>query len=526
MAERQRNKLDWRWLILIPFIVIAFVLAFRVNKDAVDDSATKILNSLAIDNSDAKIKWERYQTTDIELTEALTISSSGTYHISGSLENAGITIDAGVSEVRLILDGVSITNNSGPAILCYNAENLVIELLGDNTLSDGENYLSSYNEDIRSVIYSKADLAFGGTGTLNIEAKHQDGIVGKDDVKFNSGTYNISAPSDAILGKDSVYIVSGEYKLESVNHSIKSTNTNDYGKGFILIENGSVDIESSAKGLRAINSILINGGNVNIDSYDDAVHAENYVGIAGGKLTVEAGDDAIHANKEVIIDGGLVDITKSFEGIEAEFVNINEGTLSIVATDDGINAGDSSDDTSVIDPSKPKHDDPAKVDENCKIAFNGGYTYINSAGDGVDSNGHIYINDGKLVIDGPTDDNNGALDSGLGFITSGGTVVAVGFSGMAGDLGQSSNIFSVSIYFPETQPAGTEIEIKNANDDVIISHTSAKEFNHLAVSTTQFVLGETYNIYLNGEKYQDFKITEIVTTVNANDNLHHNSPKI
>ena len=526
MTERQRSRLDWRWLILIPFIAIAFVLAFRVNKDAVDDSATKILGSLAIDNSDAKIKWERYQTTNIELAEALNISQSGTYHLTGVLEDAGITVDAGVGEVRLILDNVSIDNNSGPAILCYNAENLVIELIGENTLSDGENYLSSYNEDVRGVIYSKADLAFGGTGTLNIDSRYQDGIVGKDDVKFNSGTYNIAALSDAILGKDSVHIVSGKYNLKSSNHSIKSTNTNDYGKGFILVEDGSIDIESSSKGLRAINSVLINGGNINIDSYDDAIHAENYVGVAGGELTIEAGDDAIHANKEVIVDGGLVNITKSFEGIEAEVVNINDGTLSIVATDDGINAGDSSDDISVIDPSKPKHDDLAKIDENCKIVFNGGYTYINSAGDGVDSNGHIYINDGKLIIDGPTDDNNGSLDSGLGFITSGGTVVAVGFSGMAGDLGQSSNIFSISIYFPETQPAGTEIEIKNANDDTIISHTSAKEFNHLAASTTQFVLGETYNIYLNGEKYQDFKITEIVTTVSANDNLYHNSPKV
>lgn len=520
MTERQRFKIDWRWLILIPFIAIAFILAFRVNDESVNDSATKIFSSFAIDNSDAKIKWERYQTVDIELTEALTISSSGTYHLTGSLENAGITVDAGVSEVRLILDNVSIANDSGPAILCYNAENLVIELVGDNTLSDGGEYLSSYNEDVRGVIYSKADLAFGGTGTLNITAKHQDGIVGKDDVKFNSGAYNVIAPSDAILGKDSVHIVSGEYNLESANHSIKSTNTSDYGKGFILVEDGAINIISESKGLRAVNSILINGGNINIDSYDDAIHVENYVGVAGGELSIEAGDDAIHASKEVIIDGGLINITKSYEGIEAKVVNINDGTISIIATDDGINAGDSSDDTAVVDPHKPMQDDPFKTDENCKIVFNGGYVHINSAGDGLDSNGYVYVNDGKIFIDGPTDNGNGALDSGLGFITSGGTVLAVGASGMAGDLGQSSNIFSISVYFSKIQDAGTKVEIKNTNNETIVFHESAKEFDHLAASTTEFVLGDTYTIYLNGEKYQDFKITEIVTTISNSNNLH------
>ena len=96
---------------------------------------------------------------------------------------------------------------------------------------------------------------------------------------------------------------------------------------------------------------------------------------------------------------------------------------------------------------------------------------------------------------------------------NGGTVIAVGASGMAETLGSSSSVYNASIYFSSTLSAGTKVEIKNASGETIISHTSAKTFNHMAVGTTAFKQGETYTVYVNGSSYTTFTISSVTTTV-------------
>ena len=143
------------------------------------------------------------------------------------------------------------------------------------------------------------------------------------------------------------------------------------------------------------------------------------------------------------------------------------------------------------------------------------YRLDNSGGDGVDSNGWVYFNGGNTVVDGPTNNGNGALDSGAGIIMNGGSVVAVGSSGMAEAPGSSSSAFSASIYLTSTNKAGAILEIKDSTNATIVAHTSAKTFNHATISSNKFKFGETYTIYLNGEKYQDFTIGDTVTMVGS-----------
>lgn len=514
-------KFDWRWLILGGILVISLIIAIVVNLSTVDNSTDKITNTVDVDNGDLKINWERYQTTDIVLSESLTISESGTYHLSGTLDDGNIVIEAGTGEVRLILDNVQIKNSFGPAILCSSAEDLVVELVGENSLEDGSNYSGDLDADITGVIYSKADLSFGGEGVLSITANYQDGIVGKDDVKFNSGNYSISAQDDAIRGKDSVYIVNGTFSLNSTADAIKSTNETDFGKGFVMVENGTLNIHSSGKGVKATRTILIYGGQFNIDSYDDAIHSNSYVGIVGGEINVTSGDDGVHADRELIIDSGTVNITKSYEGLEAQVITVNGGMISIIASDDGINAGGGSDASATNRPGAGAF----AADENCTLSINGGEVYINSSGDGADSNGQLFFNGGKVIIDGPTNNGNGALDSGLGISMSGGEVIAVGSSGMAETLGSSSGVFNLSVYFSAVQAAGTKITIQDSAGNTVLEHLSAKSFSHLAAGSDWLNPGETYIIYLNDQEYARFSISE-VTTVVGNQNVNqHNLPQ-
>ncbi len=508
-------KFDARWLLLLVVIIAVVMTTIIINSNHNDDSASKVAGTISTDNGDLKINWDKYPATDIELSETLNITESGTYHLTGSLNDGYIAISpASDAVVRLILENVTIKNSSGPAIACYSADDLVIELVGENVLEDGEKYSSDFDEDVTGAVYSKSDLTFQGDGTLNVTAHYQDAIVSKDDLKFNNGIYKIISNDDGIRGKDSVYIVNGDFNIEAIADAIKSTNETDTGKGFVLIENGNFNLIAGAKGIKAINSILIYDGNIVLNTYDDAIHSNNYIGILNGRINISAGDDGVHADRELIIDDGEITVAKAYEGLEAQVVTINGGKISLTTTDDGINAGGGADSSSTNRPGA----NPFNADENCVLNIKGGELYINASGDGVDSNGWLYFDGGTTVVDGPTNNGKGALDAGMGVVMSGGEVIAIGASGMAESLGSSSSIFNVSIYLSTSEPAKTAIEIKDSSGQTIIKHTSAKSFNHIAVGTTEFSLGETYTLYLDSEKYTTFTISDITTTVGNNMN--------
>lgn len=474
MAEESRAKpsFDWWWVLGLFLIVGVLIAAIIVNDNYSHNSTTEnISDSINIDNGDIKINWERYPSYDVELTDTYTIASSGTYNIYGELTDGAIIVKAGAdADVKVVLNDVTIKNSSGPAIACYTADDLVIELNGENYLEDGSKYASNWDTDVTGVIYSKSDLSFMGDGELVLKANYADGIVGKDDLTFRGGDYDIVSADDGIRGKDSVHIEKGTFAIKSTGDAIKSTNETTSTKGFVLIEDGDFEIATS--------------------------------------------DDGIHANNRLIVDGGTINITKSYEGLEAQKISINGGKISIMANDDGMNAGGGADESANNKPGK----NPFDADENCEISINGGEIYVNAAGDGIDSNGWLYINGGSVIVDGPTNNGNGALDAGAGIVQTGGSLIAVGASGMAEAPGSSSSVYNASIYLYSSQKKGTKIEIKNSAGDTIISHVSAKSFSHITVGTKDFEKDQSYILYLDDEKTESFTITNITTMVG-------NSPK-
>ena len=421
-------KFEKTWWWLVGAVLLAGLIGLAVFLNFNNNSSEK--NGIDIDNGDTKISWDNYPTYTVHLTESYNITAPGTYYLSGEISDGGISVKvADNAVVRLVLDNVTIKNSNGPAIACLEGDDLVIEFTGENYLEDGTKYASSYDEDIKGAIYSKADLTFNGNGELIVKANHEDGIVSKDDLKINGGVYNITATDDGIRGKDSVYIIDGEIEVASKGDGIKSNNETDASKGFILIT------------------------------------------------------------------GGTINIAKSYEGLEARQIIIDGGEISIFANDDGINAG-------------PK--------DNAYISINNGQVYVNAAGDGIDSNGYIYFNGGTTLVDGPTNSGNGALDAGVQIVMNGGVVIAAGASGMAEGLGANSGVYNVSIFFNFTLPAKSEIKIISQTGVELINYTSAKTFSHLAVGTPNFKKDETYNIYVDGEKYNSFTISDIMTTVGKN----------
>lgn len=83
------------------------------------------------DTFDAKLQCKGDTVTVMGNTDAIqvdgqhvTISEGGVYAVTGTLENGQLEI-AGSEKVKLYLDGVSITSEEGPAIVCNNEKRTI-----------------------------------------------------------------------------------------------------------------------------------------------------------------------------------------------------------------------------------------------------------------------------------------------------------------------------------------------------------------------------------------------------------------
>ena len=232
---------------------------------------------------------------------------------------------------------------------------------------------------------------------------------------------------------------------------------------------------TSTKGIKADGDMYLNGGTYQIDSADDSIHSNANITIADGTYTLATGDDGVHADDALIVNGGTITVTESYEGLEGLTVTINDGTIDITARDDGINAAGE------------------------KMELNGGYIHILAGGDGMDSNGNLTINGGEIYIDGPSDNGNSAIDYGdrSSAYVNGGTLVAIGSSGMAEGMSDSSKQKVLMVKLGEQMEAG-DVVLTDREGNVIVSYTALKSYDCVIISTAEVESGATYTLTTSG----------------------------
>lgn len=268
--------------------------------------------------------------------------------------------------------------------------------------------------------------------------------------------------------------------------------------------------ETSAKAIKANIDILIENGTFNIDSSDDSIHSNGNVIINNGVCEIKSGDDGMHSDTSLTINNGEINISKSYEGVESAKIEINGGDINIVASDDGINVAGGNDSSS-INGRPGQNNFSSNTDQT--LTINNGNITIDASGDGIDINGNGYIYGGKILVNGPTNSGNGALDYAGTFEVSGGELIAIGASGMMQTPSNNSTIYSISYVFSTKQEANTNIIIKNSSNEEVISVVATKTYNSLVVSSEKFIKGESYTVYLNGEKVEEITLDNIVTSV-------------
>lgn len=236
---------------------------------------------------------------------------------------------------------------------------------------------------------------------------------------------------------------------------------------------------------------MIDGGTFTINTDDDAVHSNGSIIINGGTFSLASADDGLHADLALTVNSGDINVVQSYEGLESAVITINNGNIRVAASDDGINVAGG------VDGSGIGRDMFASTGSNY-LYINGGYVYVDAGGDGIDVGGSFEMTDGVVVVNGPTEQMNGALDYDGDFKMTGGFIVAAGSSGMAEAPGTSSSQLSMLVYLTSSQSAGTLIHIQNSAGEDVLTFAPAKSYQSVAFSSPELVNGETYTVYTGG----------------------------
>lgn len=422
--------------------------------------------------------WDEADVVEVALSDSVdgtvTITDPGTYRLSGSLAGQVVVHSESDLPVQLILDGVDITSETGAAIAITAAEEVVV-ILADgsvNTLTDSVTYADTSTDAPNAALWSADDMTIAGTGSLTVTGRSNDGIASKDGLVIEAGDITVDAVDDGIRGKDYLVVEGGTITVSAGGHALKSDNTDDSTVGYVALLGGAVELTSG----------------------EDGVNAQ-YVIVGASDVTVDAVDDGLHADGDMVIGDGTISIVASYEGLEAATMAISGGTIDIVADDDGINIAGGADSSGA---GGPGGGDQFAANSDHWVAVTGGTITIDAQGDGFDSNGYATMSGGTLTVHGPTGNGNGAIDVNGTFEISGGTLVAGGSSGMAEAPEASSAQGWASVTFNGSVAAGTTVEL--VGDGVTVaSYTAEKTFGSVVFSTAEIVSGAQYEVVVDGQ---------------------------
>ena len=502
MTIQNQKKILFQIQILISLITITF-----------QSHNLRVLQSTTtITFSDSSITDSNSLATISGTT--LTITTAGTYTITGTCSSGNIIVSDSLSNVILILSGLTLTSSSNIPISIGSSSSVNIQLEGTSTITDSETSSSSCSG---IAIGSSSSLVISGSGTLFITGNCLDGINGaaSASVTMNSGNVTITANQYGISAYGSISITGGSLTITSVKTGIISQPlaSDTSSNGSISISGGTVKVttsSTSSDGIQAANSLSITSGTIDVkvsDGYEDSnydystmtcvgIYANNTLNtnksptftitggtininapgsgisssgtltITGGTITIYSANDALHADSVLTLGKSsgsesdyTINIQNSYEGIEALTINMYSGTINIYSTDDGINA-QTADSYDTIDETDDQggqsgpggqggqsgpggqggapggnrlllnKNNKRRLDDTPSINLYGGKLYLNADGDGLDSNGNLYIYGGTIEVWGAASGNDDEpFDHDGDLKIYGGTIFAGGTKG-------------------------------------------------------------------------------------------------
>jgi hypothetical protein len=520
----------------------------------IDMSASVLVYDYAPEDADAA--WDAAAATTVALADGaarvsgpgasfeggtLTISQAGTYALSGTLAGGQVLINAGKNDlVRLVLNGVSLYNETGPAIYAPQAGKTVL-ILADGTENTvgGAGYGENADEP-DAAIFVQDDLSVAGQGALTVSGGEGHGIRTQDVLAITGGVLRVEAGGDALRGRDGVAAQGGEFTLNAGGDGIQSNNDEDGAKGFVIIGGGEYSIQaqddgiqaqtaltvaggslrittgggsgaaadgsSGGKGLKAGTLVYLAGGEITVDAEDDAVHSNGDLSVTAGRFYLQTGDDGLHADALLEISGGEIEIPVCYEGIEGLSVTISGGDIVIAAEDDAVNAaGGAGGGTD-----GPRGRDSFAVSGDIFVRVFGGSLDLLAGGDGIDANGNIFLEGGAIRISGPSQGMEGAVEMNGAMFVSGGELIT---AGSVTNVSAESAQAVVLVSYTQPQPAGSVIALQDAGGETLLEYTSKTGYTASGFTSPGLTVGETYSLFIDGEKKTDIRLQDLITRI-------------
>ena len=485
--------------------------------------------------SEQDLSWDTSSETAIDLSNptatdgvtvedgTLTITKAGTYKLSGEYQGQIKVETADSDAVRLVLDNANITNSSGAALNVVNADEVILYSASGttNTISDGADYTATGEDDPDAVVYSKADLTIAGEGTLKVNGNHEDGIHTSDGLVIASGTLEVNAANTGIKGKDYVDILGGTINVTAQQDGIKSTNDTDEGKGWTRLSNGTVTVNAGDDGFKASRVVEISGGSLTVEQSDEGIEAQ-YINISGGDVNVTSADDGMNASLKTS-DSESTDSSAN----TSDTANQQQGSLPGGQQNGTSNqqqqgtgqppqgqppamSGTSQDGTSQNGTTGTGQQGTGQPPQggmpgggggtfeviDAAINVSGGNITVNAEGDGIDSNGVTTLSGGTLIVNGPSQGGNAALDTNGDLLLNGATVL----SGSTADMFEAPSTNSTSGYLKLTNSSGFEqgstVQVADSSGKVVANYKVTKSNVQLVlVSSSSIVKGQSYTVY-------------------------------
>lgn len=471
-------------------------------------NADNVKVTLAADSENELSDGTEYQTDDDNPDAALFSKDDLVINGSGSLTVQGNYKHGIAGNDDLVITGGRLTVNSLSHAL--RGKDSVAILDGTFVLTSQKDGIQASNTEDSTKGWVQID---GGNFTIQSSG---DGIQAETNLSIYDGSFTITSGGGAVNGADHTENRGGGFgrpggnRPDSANgqtspempsqpaeggqtpsempsqpaegEQSSSGNESDYSElifdpdDFDDTSTDDSDTTVSTKGIKAGNALLIQQGTFVIDSADDAIHSNYSVTIDGGSFQLSSGDDGIHAEAYLNINGGTTTIAESYEGLEAAQIHISGGTTQVSSSDDGLNA-------------------------------TGGSSFE--------------LVDGLLVLKDISSSDTEQTFGGRGgmfevedncdITISGGTLVALGSSGMAQSMEPDDSHATLMVTWDEVQPAGTRLTLCTQQGEILCSLQSTNSFQTAVIGTDSLSAGQEVSLYTGGTVNSDSQLLTMGT---------------
>ena len=441
----------------------------------------------------------------------------------------------------LVLNGVNLTNPTGPVINSQLKKRLFIELPENtvNYLCDGATYTKVKGEDQRGCIFAEGKICISGLGQLYITANKKCGMASDKYIHMMGGFIHVDANAEkgkAVYGQENVIIGGGVLRAYCSGLAGKGVTSDSllWIRGGVIktITTGEVawdDEEedySSCCGIKSNWDMDIAGGEIyclSTGTGGKGISAGHYLEVTvnektkkyyNGSLTIANADIYVRTTGKRIPEekqedghGHKVGASASPKGIKCiNKLTINSGNIFVRGSGGGAAEGLESKRQTEINGGKIRSyctDDGL----NCSgcVINDGDILICSSENDGLDA-GNLKMYAGKLYAVGSWDAQMGVDTDGKTFEIYGGEITGVGARSCTphGDCTQAS----VCFYLPKTYCSG--VAVADADGNIITQFPTPNTYDVLCLFFTndQIQVGNSYKILSYKDSFNDTPVVE------------------